>query len=547
MPPIPALGQFQGGPDVEATLASRKPIHSKPQLVAALQEAAEIEHQLMIQYLYAAFSLKKRPDERCTPAQYEFVRRWGSTLLMVARQEMEHLALVNGLLSAFGAAPWFSRENIPRQSRYFLGANMAAFKAPGGEVTPCDIPFVFERFNLATIGRFVCMESPGYDTLKASGDPIPSWCFGTPEHPCPGVDASAGPKAVARYPPSRSHLAAASLAAPASAPTPAAGPGGAPAAAAAAESALAAPGESTTAAAVGADSIAPGTIQELYDEIGSAIHKLPAGELFTGNPSRQVFVPVEYQINIFPITDVASADTAIELIVEEGEGIDAPPGYQSHFRRFFDVHCELSELLRSDPKFAPSLPLPFNPKPRNIVNPVALELCEIFNYTYVTLLFLLTSLYRNFQPAASQTSYPYLSLALQEAAFGPMMTMLVRPLAEALAYIRSGDGTHTTGPNYRLSKDDDRLLTAPASRSRQLDDIDFFLDRFGVIVDRLEGLLRDGDGHGHGNLAAAARGRADLPFLERQLQFVYESATAIRNNLRRIYQIGELPQFIVAP
>jgi hypothetical protein len=545
MPPIPALGQVQGGPDVEAKLASRKPIRSKPQLIAALKEAAEIEHQLMIQYLYAAFSLKKRPDETCTPAQYEFVRRWGSTLLMVARQEMEHLALVNGLLSAFGAAPWFSRENIPRQSPYLLGANMAAFKAPGGGVTPCDVPFVFERFNLATIGRFVCMESPGYDTLKDSGDPIPTWCFGTKKLPCPRVYASAGLAAVARYPLSRSHLAAASLAAPASAPPPSAAPGGAPAAVA--EPALAAPGESTLAAAVAADRIAPGTIQELYDEIGSAIHELPAGELFTGNPSRQVFVPVEYHINIFPITDVASADLAIELIVEEGEGIDAPPGYQSHFRRFFDVHRELSELLRSDPKFAPSLPLPFNPKPRDIVNPVALELFKIFNYTYVTLLFLLTSLYRNFQPAASQTSYPYLSLALQEAAFGPMMTMLVRPLAEALAYTRSGAGTHTTGPNYRLSKDDDRLLTAPASHSRQLDDIDFFLDRFGVIVDRLEGLLHDGDGHGHGNLAAAARGRADLPFLERQLQFVYESASAIRNNLRRIYQIGELPQFIVAP
>ncbi|HVT60339.1 MAG TPA: ferritin-like domain-containing protein [Thermoanaerobaculia bacterium] len=39
-------------------------LRTREQLVAALQEAAEIEHQLMIQYLYAAFSLKKRPDER---------------------------------------------------------------------------------------------------------------------------------------------------------------------------------------------------------------------------------------------------------------------------------------------------------------------------------------------------------------------------------------------------------------------------------------------------------------------------------------------------
>jgi hypothetical protein len=499
---------------VDEALASRTTIRSKPQLIAALQEAAEIEHQLMIQYLYAAFSLKKRPDERCTPAQYEYVRRWGSTLLMVARQEMEHLALVNGLLSAFGTAPWFSRENIPRQSRYFLSANMAPFKAPGGEVTPCDIAFVFERFNLDTIGRFVCMESPGYATLKESGDPIPDWCFGTPEHPCRGVAAGAAPGEVARYPLSRSHLGAASLAA--------------------------APAASTLAAAAAADSIAPGTIQELYDEIARAIHRLPAGELFTGDPSRQVFVPVEYQVNIFPIVDVASADLALQLIVEEGEGIDAPPDYQSHFLRFFDVRRELELLLARDPEFEASLPLPFNPDPRDITNPFALELFEIFNYTYVTLLFLLKSLYFNFQPAASQTSYPYFSLALQEAAFGPMMTMLVRPLAEVLAYTRSGDGDETTGPNYHLSEADDRILADPTQR---LADIEIFLDRFSVLIARLEGLLRDG----HGNLAAAARGPSDRPFLERQLRFIFESATAIRNNLRRIYQVGELPQFIVAP
>ncbi len=490
---------------MNAALASRKPIRSKPQLIAALQEAAEIEHQLMIQYLYAAFSLKKRPDESCTPAQYEFVRRWGSTLLMVARQEMEHLALVNGMLSAFGAAPWFSRENIPRQSRYFLGDNMAPFKAPGGEVTPCDIPFVFERFNLDTIGRFVCMESPGYATLKASGDPIPTWCFGTRDHPCPGADAGGGPRGAARYPASRSHLTALAIA-----------------------------------EANAADSIAPGTIQELYDEIGLAVHRLPSGELFTGDPSRQVFVPVEYQVNIFPIVDVRSADLALQLIVEEGEGIDAPPDYQSHFRRFFDIRRELEELLAYDPKFDPSLPLPFNPEPRDITNPVARELFEIFNFTYVTLLFLLKSLYFNFQPAASQTSYPYFSLALQEAAFGPMMTMLVRPLAEVMAYTRSGDGSATTGPNYHLSESDDRTLADPTQR---LADIDLFLDRFGVLIGRLEAFV----GGSRGDLAAVARGPADLPFLERQVRFVFESATAIRNNLRRIYQIGELPQFIVAP
>jgi hypothetical protein len=38
-----------------------------------------------------------------------------------------------------------------------------------------------------------------------------------------------------------------------------------------------------------------------------------------------------------------------------------------------------------------------------------------------------------------------------------------------------------------------------------------------------------------------------VPFLDRQIHFVYESATAMTNNMRRIYQIGQLPQFVVAP
>ncbi len=519
--------------------AKPHPIASKPELIAALKEASEIEQQLMIQYLYAAFSLKKQPDERCSAAQYESIRRWGSTILMVARSEMEHLALVNGLLTALGEPPWFSRENIPRQSPYLLGASMAPFKAPGGEVTPCDIPFVFERFNLATIGRFVCAESPGYETLRQTGARIPWWCFGTPERPCPGAGpraAGAAPDAAAGnagYPLSRRHLAPLLAARGSVGGAGRSGGGGALAGAPAAGA--------PAAQAVGADSIAPGTIQELYDEIQAAIHRLPAAELFTGNPNQQVFVPIEYQINIFPITDVASADVALKLIVEEGEGIDAPPDYQSHFRRFSDVRDEMAALLDRDPGFEASLPVPLNPRRDEISDPLALELFDLFNYTYATLVFLLTSLYRNFQPAASQTSYPYFSLALQEAAFGPMMTMLVRPLAEIMAYTRSGDGEHTTGGNYHLSESDLQLLE---EQGPDLQDINFFLDRFGWIIASLEKIDH---ARAAGGLAAALRGPGDVALVDRQVRFVYESATAIRNNLRRVYQIGELPQFIVAP
>jgi hypothetical protein len=488
-------------------------------LVALLQEAAEIEHQLMIQYLYAAFSLKKSPDGTCNDAQFESVRRWGSTLLMVARQEMEHLALVNGMLAAVGAKPWFDRQEIPAQFTYYLGAQLARGRDRSAGTAPCNIPFVFERYDLDTIERFVCFESPSKAVLEEYGFPVPEWCFSCADEPALLKAAAGEEPESTTYDLAGSRLDADLWSA---------------AQAELAKSDTEAP---LLKANLGTESIRPGTIQELYDLVERLFELLSARwNVFTGDPSRQVFVPVEYQINVFPITDLTTVKQALKLIVEEGEGIDSPPDYQSHFLRFFAMRNELVELLKKDPLFEPSLPLPLNPRREEITNDLARELFDLFDYTYVTLLFLLTSLYTNFVPSGSQ-SYPYFSSALQENAFGPMMTMLLRPLAEIMAYTRSGDGDHTTGPGYCLTDDDRRVLQGDAA---ELGNVELFLHRLAEITARLERLSTSG-------LAAVVREAPDVPFVQRQLAFVHESAQAMTNNMRRIYQIGQLPQFIVTP
>ncbi|MFL6292278.1 MAG: ferritin-like domain-containing protein [Thermoanaerobaculia bacterium] len=485
-------------------------------LIPLLREAAEIEQQVMVQYLYAAYSLKKLPDATCTPAELEHVRRWALILLAVARSEMEHLALVNGMLSAVGADPSFERQNIPVQFPYYKGESLARGRDEQG-TEPCDIPFLFERFDLATIGRFVCIESPSKETLVEYRLPIPEWCFS-----CGG---DAAPKfrlnAERPYPMAASHVP---------------------------DELWAEVDAELGLMKAASGSLKPGTIQELYDRIEKLFVFLNGrGNLFTGNPGSQVFVPVEYQVNIFPITDLSTALSAIRLITEEGEGMDAPPDYQSHFLRFFTIHDELAELLakaaREGRRFEPALPLPLNPRPDQITNPFARDLFELFNYTYATLLFLLTALYKDFVPltTTSPQSYPFFSAALQENAFGPMMTMLIRPMAEVMAYTASGDGEHTTGPDYHLSAED--LERLGPGGSEELGNIDFFLGRFDEIARRL-GLLR---GLGDMDLLRVAREEGDLPFLRRQLDFVHESAVAMGNNTRRIYQLGQLPQFVVNP
>src|SRR5215212_3858002 len=94
-------------------------ITSRAELIDALRLATELEHGLMAQYLFAAYSLKRYDYEGLKPEQTERVRRWASLIALVARQEMEHLGLALNLLSAIGGTPSFSRPNMPQRIDYY--------------------------------------------------------------------------------------------------------------------------------------------------------------------------------------------------------------------------------------------------------------------------------------------------------------------------------------------------------------------------------------------------------------------------------------------
>src|SRR2546430_3092233 len=94
-------------------------VEHREQLIYLLREAAELEHTILCEYLFAAFTLKQRLDEGLTPAQLEAIDRWRKAILTVARQEMLHLTLVQNLLTAIGAAPHLSRPNLPTAARHF--------------------------------------------------------------------------------------------------------------------------------------------------------------------------------------------------------------------------------------------------------------------------------------------------------------------------------------------------------------------------------------------------------------------------------------------
>lgn len=139
-------GGNDGGPG--ATLAHREA------LIYTLGKAAELEHLIMLQYLFAAFSLKQNVGEGLTTELVGTVGRWRKTLLDIAGQEMLHLALVQNLLTAVGAAPRLARPNFP----------MPAYTYPAGvriELLP---------FGEAALRHFAFLERPeGMDVEDAEG------------------------------------------------------------------------------------------------------------------------------------------------------------------------------------------------------------------------------------------------------------------------------------------------------------------------------------------------------------------------------------------
>ena len=94
-------------------------IEHRQQLIHLLREASELEHTIMCQYLFAAFTMKRSVDEGLTAEQLEAVTRWRKVVLKVAHQEMLHLALVENLLASVGAAPYFARPTMPAPARHF--------------------------------------------------------------------------------------------------------------------------------------------------------------------------------------------------------------------------------------------------------------------------------------------------------------------------------------------------------------------------------------------------------------------------------------------
>ena len=164
-------------------------VANRKELTYLLCQAAELEHALMCEYLYAAFSLKQQPDDTLPLDLMGTVERWRSVLLRVAAAEMLHWALVNNLLTAVGSAPFVSRPHFPHQAKGY----------------PAGVQLSLIRFDERALRHFLFLERPegleledaeGFDAVgpalpvMTEGDIIP-WGqdFGTVGHLYRSIEA----------------------------------------------------------------------------------------------------------------------------------------------------------------------------------------------------------------------------------------------------------------------------------------------------------------------------------------------------------------------
>src|SRR6266446_8598650 len=120
------------------------------EVVRLLRETTEIEHALMMQYLYAGFSIRPQYS-----AVFGVAFPNAKTLLGVAIQEMEHLDMVSNVLLALGGTPNLVSQDFPYDSDIY------------------PFPLHLQRLTRESVAKYVYTEAPAGAVTRTLGVPDP--------------------------------------------------------------------------------------------------------------------------------------------------------------------------------------------------------------------------------------------------------------------------------------------------------------------------------------------------------------------------------------
>ncbi len=360
-------------------------IEHREALIYMLCEAAELEHAIMCQYLFAAFSLKQSASEGLSDAELAAVTRWRKQISHVATQEMLHLALVHNLLSAIGAAPHLARPNLPAPASHY----------------PAGVQLALLPFGEQALRHFMFLERPeGMDLADAEG------------------------------------LAAMNRAA---------------------------------AHRISERDIVPqgqdfATVGHLYRSVETGFRRLAGkyGEpwLFVGPPRAQATQQNFRWPELVAVTDLATAQQAIDTILEQGEG---PRGHwqTAHFGQFVEILDEYEQLSQANPGFDPVRPvIAANVRPCEgpvqvplITDPLTARITDLFNVAYEILL----QMFERYFAHTEETDEQLATLA--DATIG-LMLRVIKPLGDLITTRPAGPEHpgRTAGPSFELFYETDYLM-----------------------------------------------------------------------------------------
>lgn len=166
IPPAPITDRTDAVPTHDPPLAPRD------EATFLLHIAAEIEHALMVQYLYAAYSLNPN-SSALSLAQRAQVANWKRTILAIAKEEMAHFISVQNILISLGVPLNFSRETYPFRSPFYpfeftlepltirrRKSLLSAAKASKG-----DPKKMAQALFSASLNRYIATEMPALDVI----------------------------------------------------------------------------------------------------------------------------------------------------------------------------------------------------------------------------------------------------------------------------------------------------------------------------------------------------------------------------------------------
>jgi hypothetical protein len=367
-----------------ATPESPIVIEHREALIYMLCLAAELEHSIMCQYLYAAFSLKQDAEENVTPAQLEAIERWRTSVTHVATQEMLHLALVQNLLTSIGAAPHLGRPNLPPPPGHF----------------PASVSLALLPFGEEALRHFMYLERPeGWQLEDAEGLRM--------------LERAAPATQVGDIVPQTQDFA---------------------------------------------------TVGHLYRSVEEGIRSLATkyGEarLFCGPREAQAVSASFGWKELAAIGDLASAQMAIDTIIEQGEGARGD-WRTGHFGQFVNILDEYLELRQRDPSFQPARPvLPANVRAHErglsiplISDSITARCTDLFNVSYEVLLLVLQRYFGHLEETEAQLG------VLVDVALN-LMFEVIEPLAQIITRLPLGAEYpgRTAGPSFELFYESDYVL-----------------------------------------------------------------------------------------